>query len=362
MGLFEKAAKAVGKVGRKIGESDFSKGLSESGTIVEKIKMTASMLKKRIVLCEGEDSRVVEAASDCVKEGIAKIILLGNEVQIKANNPTVDLTGVTIIDPATSPKLEEYAHLLYELRKAKGMTEEQALIQAKESTFFGALMLKAGDADGFVSGACHSTANTLRPGLQIIKTAPGASAVSSFMIMVPPMGGNRYVEDDCIVFADCGLNPTYTAEGLADCAIATAKSAEKIAGLDPKVAMLSFSTMGSAKHDNVTLVQEAVKIAKEKAPDLKLEGELQFDAAIVPEVAKLKAPNSTVAGHANVFIFPDLQSGNIGYKIAERLGGFQAIGPICQGFAKPLNDLSRGCKSADIVCAVAITALQTLEG
>ena len=332
------------------------------GTIVETIKKKAAALNKKIVLCEGEDSRVVEAASLCVKEGIAQIVLLGNPDQIKANNPKVDLKGVTVIDPATSPKLEEYASLLYELRKAKGMTEEQAKAQAKDSTFFGALMLKSGDADGFVSGACHSTANTLRPGLQIIKTAPGVSSVSSFMIMVPPTGGNQYVEDDCIVFADCGLNPTYTSEGLADCAIATAKSAKEIGGLDPRVAMLSFSTMGSAKHDNVTNVQEAVKIAKEKAPDLKLDGELQFDAAIVPAVAKLKAPNSKVAGHANVFIFPDLQSGNIGYKIAERLGGFQAIGPICQGFAKPLNDLSRGCKAEDIVCAVAITALQTLEG
>ena len=349
MGFFDKTKKAFSDLGRKI---------AESGTIVEAIKKKAAALKKRIVLCEGEDSRVVEAASDCAREGIAQIILLGNPEKIKINNLDVDLTGVTVIDPATSPKLDEYANLLYELRKAKGMTEEQAKEQAKDPTFFGALMLKSGDADGFVSGACHSTANTLRPGLQIIKTAKGVSSVSSFMIMIPPAGGNKYVEDECIVFADCGLNPTYTAEGLADCALATAKSAREIAGLEPKVAMLSFSTMGSAKHDNVTLVQEAVKIAKEKAPDLKLEGELQFDAAIVPEVAKLKAPKSDVAGHANVFIFPDLQAGNIGYKIAERLGGFEAIGPICQGFAKPLNDLSRGCKMEDIVCAVAITALQ----
>ncbi len=352
MGFFDKAKKAVGDLGRKI---------AECGTIVETIKKKAVALNKKIVLCEGEDSRVVEAAGDCAKEGIARIVLLGNADKIKMNNPDVDLTGVEIIDPATSPKLGEYASLLYELRKAKGMSEEQAKEQAKDATFFGALMLKAGDADGFVSGACHSTANTLRPGLQIIKTAPGVSSVSSFNLMVVPMGGNKYIEDDCIVFADCGLNPTYTAEGLADCAIATAKSAKEIAGLDPKVAFLSFSTMGSAKHDNVTVVQEAVRIAKEKAPDLKLDGELQFDAAIVPEVAKLKAPGSEVAGHANVFIFPDLAAGNIGYKIAERLGGFQAIGPICQGFAKPLNDLSRGCKASDIVCAVAITALQTVK-
>lgn len=328
--------------------------------IVDQIKQKAAALNRKIVLCEGEDKRVVKAAADCVKEGVARIVLLGNEAQIKAENPEIDLTGVEIIDPATSEKLAGYAALLYELRKSKGMTPEQALEAAKDATFFGALMLKAGDVDGLVSGACHSTANTLRPGLQIIKTAPGVSSVSSFNLMVAPEGGNQYVPDGMLVFADCGLNPTYTSEGLADCAIATAKSAREIAGLDPKVAMLSFSTKGSAKHDNVTNVSTAVAIAKEKAPELKIDGELQFDAAIVPSVGEFKAPGSSVAGHANVFIFPDLQSGNIGYKIAERLGGFQAIGPICQGFAKPLNDLSRGCKSDDIVCAVAITALQTL--
>lgn len=330
-----------------------------NGSIVENMKEKARALNKKIVLCEGEDKRVVEAAATCVREKVAQIVLLGNEAQIKADNPDVDLTGVEIVDPATSPKLAEYADVLYSLRKAKGMTEEQAKIQAQDATFFGALMLKCGDVDGLVSGACHSTANTLRPGLQIIKTAPGVSSVSSFNLMVAPACGNEYVPDGVLVFADCGLNPTYTSEGLADCAIATAKSASEIAGIDPKVAMLSFSSMGSAKHENVTLVQNAVKIAKEKAPDLKLDGELQFDAAIVPSVGEFKAPGSSVAGHANVFIFPDLQSGNIGYKIAERLGGFQAIGPICQGFAKPLNDLSRGCKASDIVCAVAITVLQT---
>ncbi len=338
---------------------DLGRKIAESGTIVEEIKKKAAELNRKIVLCEGEDKRVVEAAAACTREKIARIILLGNEEEIKKNNPNVDLSYIEIIDPKTSPKLDTYANLLYELRKAKGMTEEQAKEQAKDATFFGALMLKAGDADGLVSGACHSTANTLRPGLQIIKTAPGVSSVSSFNLMVAPAGGNKYCEDGLLIFADCGLNPTYTAEGLADCAIATARSAKEIAGIEPRVAMLSFSTMGSAKHDLVTNVQEAVKIAKEKAPELALDGELQFDAALVPEVAQLKAPDSKVAGHANVLIFPDLQSGNIGYKIAERLGGFQAIGPICQGFAKPLNDLSRGCKSSDIVCAVAITALQT---
>ena len=339
----------------------FGRKLVESGSIVEDLKKRAGEKQRRIVLCEGEDQRVVEAAQRCVEEKVAKIVLLGKESEIRAANPDIDLEGVEIINPASSPKLQEYADLLYELRKAKGMTPEQALEQAKDSTFFGALMLKAGDADGLVSGACHSTANTLRPGLQIIKTAPRVSAVSSFNLMIAPAGGNKYLDDGLIFFADCGLNPTYTAEGLADCAIATARSAKEIAGIEPCVAMLSFSTMGSAKHDNVTLVQEATRIAKEKAPDLALDGELQFDAAIVPEVAALKAPKSRVAGHANVCIFPDLQAGNIGYKIAERLGGFQAIGPICQGFAKPLNDLSRGCKASDIVCAVAITALQVRD-
>ncbi len=327
--------------------------------ILDEIKARAKALQKTIVLCEGEDSRVVKAAADATKEGVAKIVLLGNEADIKAKNPNVDLSGVTVIDPLTSEKLPAYNAKLCELRASKGMTPDQAAKLLQDGTYFGAMMLKMGDVDGLVSGACHSTANTLRPGLQIIKTAPGVSSVSSFNLMICPPQGNAYCPDGLVVFADCGLNPTYTSEGLADCAIATANSAKAIAGIEPKVAMLSFSTKGSAKHDNVTMVAESVKIAKEKAPDIKLDGELQFDAAIVPSVAALKAPDSDVAGQANVFIFPDLQAGNIGYKIAERLGGFMAVGPICQGFAKPLNDLSRGCKSEDIVAAVAITALQT---
>lgn len=327
--------------------------------ILDEIKAKAKQLQKTIVLCEGEDKRVVKAAADATKEGVAKIVLLGNEGEIKAANPDVDLTGVTIVDPLTSDKLPAYNAKLCEIRASKGMTPEQAAKLLQDGTYFGAMMLKMGDVDGLVSGACHSTANTLRPGLQIIKTAKGVSSVSSFNLMICPEQGNQYCPDGMVFFADCGLNPTYTSEGLAECAIATANSAKAITGIDPKVAMLSFSTMGSAKHDNVTMVAEATRIAKEKVPELKIDGELQFDAAIVPSVAALKAPNSEVAGHANVFIFPDLQAGNIGYKIAERLGGFMAVGPICQGFAKPLNDLSRGCKSEDIVAAVAITALQT---
>ena len=306
--------------------------------ILDEIKIKAKALHKKIVLCEGEDKRVVKAAADATKEGIAEIVLLGNEAEIKAANPDVDLTGVTVVDPLTSPRLAEYNAKLCELRASKGMTPDQAAKLLTDGTYFGAMMLKMGEVDGLVSGACHSTANTLRPGLQIIKTAKGVSSVSSFNLMICPPQGNQYCPDGLVVFADCGLNPTYTSEGLADCAIATAKSAKEIAGIEPKVAMLSFSTKGSAKHDNVSLVAEAVKIAKDKAPELKLDGELQFDAAIVPSVGEFKAPGSEVAGHANVFIFPDLQAGNIGYKIAERLGGFMAVGPICQGFAKPLND------------------------
>lgn len=329
--------------------------------ILDQIKQRAAALNKTIVLCEGEDARVVAAASMATAEGIAKIVLLGDSQAIKSANPNVDLTGVEIVNPLTSPKLPEYIAKLCELRASKGMTKEQATELLKDGTYFGAMMLKMGDVDGLVSGACHSTANTLRPGLQIIKTAPGYSAVSSFMIMICPPQGNQYCPDGLVVFADCGLNPTYTSEGLADCAIATANSARVIAGIEPKVAMLSFSSKGSAKHDNVTLVAEATRIAKEKAPELTLDGELQFDAAIVPSVGEMKAKGSPVAGHANVFIFPDLQAGNIGYKIAERLGGFMAVGPICQGFAKPLNDLSRGCKAEDVVGAVAITVLQTQQ-
>ena len=327
--------------------------------ILEQIKQKAAQLQKTIVLCEGEDSRVVKAAQDATREGIAKIVLIGDEDAIKTANPDVDLTGVTIVNNLTSERLPEYIAKLCELRRSKGMTEEQASALLKDGTYFGAMMLKMGEVDGLVSGACHSTANTLRPGLQIIKTAPGAKAVTSFNLMLCPPQGNQYCPDGLVVFADCGLNPTYTSEGLADLAISTAKSAKAIAGIDPKVAMLSFSSKGSAKHDNVSMVAEATRIAQETAPELKIDGELQFDAAIVPSVGEMKAKGSPVAGHANVFVFPDLQSGNIGYKIAERLGGFMAVGPICQGFAKPMNDLSRGCKTEDIVACVAITALQT---
>lgn len=330
--------------------------------LLDEIKAKAASLKKTIVLCEGEDRRVVEAAAQITKEGIAKIVLIGNEEEAKKVAPNVDLTGITLIDPLTSEKTAEYAKILYEARKAKGMTEEQAAVQAKDRTMFGALMLKAGDVDGYVSGACHSTANTLRPGLQVVKTAPGIKTVSSCFIMIAPEGGNKYNPDGVAVFADCAINIEPDAQQLADIAVSSAKTAKAIAGIEPRVAMLSFSTKGSGNDDkffkSVPKVQEATRLAKEMAPDLALDGEFQFDAAVAPEVGELKAPGSKVAGHANVFIFPNINAGNIGYKIAQRFGGYMAIGPVCQGFAKPLNDLSRGCNVDDIVATVAVTALQ----
>lgn len=330
--------------------------------LLDDIKAKAASLKKTIVLCEGEDRRVVEAAAQITKEGIAKIVLIGNEEEAKKVAPGVDLTGITLIDPLTSEKTAEYAKILYEARKAKGMTEEQAAVQAKDRTMFGALMLKTGDVDGYVSGACHSTANTLRPGLQVVKTAPGIKTVSSCFIMIAPEGGNKYNPDGVAVFADCAINIEPDAQQLADIAVSSAKTAKAIAGIEPRVAMLSFSTKGSGNDDkffkSVPKVQEATRLAKEMAPDLALDGEFQFDAAVAPEVGELKAPGSKVAGHANVFIFPNINAGNIGYKIAQRFGGYMAIGPVCQGFAKPLNDLSRGCNVDDIVATVAVTALQ----
>ena len=329
--------------------------------LLDEIKAKAATLKKTIVLCEGEDKRVVEAAAQITREGIAKIVLRGNEEEAKRVAPGVDLTGITLIDPLTSEKTADYAKILYEARKAKGMTEEQAAQQAKDRTMFGALMLKAGDVDGYVSGACHSTANTLRPGLQVVKTAPGIKTVSSCFIMIAP-APNKYNPDGVAVFADCAINIEPDAQQLADIAVSSAKTAKAIAGIEPRVAMLSFSTKGSGNDDkffkSVPKMQEATALAKEMAPDLALDGEFQFDAAVAPEVGELKAPGSAVAGHANVFVFPNINAGNIGYKIAQRFGGYMAIGPVCQGFAKPLNDLSRGCNVDDIVATVAVTALQ----
>ena len=339
---------------------------------VEDLLKKAKAANKTIVLCEGEDKRVVEAASKIVKDGIAKIILIGSDEDIKASGSNADLSGVTIVDPAKDSNADKYAELLFKAREGKinkktGAPEYADVAAAKSAilkdhTMYGALILKAGDADGFVSGACHSTANTLRPGLQVIKTAPGFKTVSSCFIMVAPEGGNKYVTEGVAVFGDCAINIERTALELADIAVASADTAKKIAGIEPRVAMLSFSTKGSGNdakfYDTVTKVQKATELAKAAAPDLALDGEFQFDAAVAPEVGELKAPGSKVAGHANTFIFPNINAGNIGYKICQRMGGWMAIGPVCQGFAKPLNDLSRGCNVDDIVATVAVTALQ----
>ncbi len=326
--------------------------------ILDEILEKSAVLGKTIVLPEGEDPRVVAAASSAVARGIAKIVLLGDGEEIMKKNPGVNLNGVQIVNPKTSDKREGYANLLYELRKNKGMTQEDAEKLSFDNTYFGVLMLKAGDADGLVSGACHSTANTLRPGLQIVKTQQGVPLVSSYFLMLPPKTGNRYVPDGALIFADCGINQNPSPEELAYIAVASANSARTIAGLEPRVAFLSHSTKGSAKHPDVDKVRTAAEKMKEIAPDVMSDGELQLDAALDASVAKLKAPGSDVAGKANVLIFPDLDAGNIGYKLVERLGGYMAIGPVCQGFAKPINDLSRGCKVEDIVAAIAITALQ----
>ena len=328
--------------------------------VLEKIKARAKALGKRIVLPEGEDKRVAEAAVVSTKEGIAKIVLLGDEAQIKADNPQLDFTGVEIVNPVTYPKTEEYVQLLYTLRKAKGMTEELAReTLLNDYTMYAALMLKADDVDGLVSGACHSTANTLRPGLQIIKTSASASLVSAYFLMIAPEQGNIYCPDGCFVYADSGLIQNPTSEELAEIALQSAKSMELVAGVTPRIAFLSHSTKGSAKHPDVDKVRTAFEIFQAKQTGYEADGELQLDAAIVPSVGASKAKGSTVAGHANVLVFPDLDAGNIGYKLTERLGGFQAVGPLCQGFAKPINDLSRGCHMEDVVAAVAITAIQT---
>ncbi len=339
---------------------------------VEQLKEKAKAAGKKIVLCEGEDKRVVEAAAEIVREGIAKIILIGNADECKRVAPETDISGIELVDPATSSNIDKYAEILFKAREGKvnkktgapeyATVEDAKAYLLKDRTMFGALILKAGDADGFVSGACHSTANTLRPGLQVIKTAAGIKTVSSSFIMVAPQGGNKYIPEGVALLADCAINIEPSAEELSDIALATADTAKKIAGIEPRVALLSVSTKGSGNDDkffkSVPKVQEAVKIAKEKAPSLALDGEFQFDAAVAPEVGALKAPGSDVAGHANVFVFPNINAGNIGYKIAQRMGGWMAIGPVCQGFAKPLNDLSRGCNVSDIVATVAVTALQ----
>lgn len=326
---------------------------------IDKIKERARQDKKTIVLPETTDKRTLIAASHIIEEDIADVIMVGNEEKIMdgAGWLEVDLTGVKVVDPHRCEKLDSYVELLYETRKSKGMTMERAReILLTDYLTFGVIMVKANDADGMVAGACHATADVLRPSLQILKTAPGVKLVSGFFILDVP--NCVYGENGTFLFADCGLNQDPTAEELAAIADTSAKSFRTLIGPRPIIAMLSHSTKGSAKHPCVDKVIEATNIAHEQYPHLTLDGELQADAALVPHVAKSKAPGSEVAGKANVLIFPNLDSGNIGYKLVQRLGGAEAYGPMVQGLARPVNDLSRGCSWEDIVGVVALTAVQ----
>lgn len=325
------------------------------------IKNRAKSSIKTIVLPETEDIRTLEAADKILKEGIAKLVLIGNKAEINkaAAEAGLNLSGAQIVDPATSEKTQAYIDKFVELRAKKGMTPEKAKeILLTQRPYYGVMMVKMGDADGMVSGACHSTADTLRPCLQILKTKPGTKLVSAFFLIIVP--DCEYGANGAFVFADSGLNQNPTPEELAAIAGSSAESFELLVQEKPVVAMLSHSTKGSAKHADVDKVVEATRIAKEQYPDLALDGEFQLDAAIVPSVGASKAPGSPVAGKANVLIFPDLDAGNIGYKLAQRLAKAEAYGPITQGIAAPVNDLSRGCSADDIVGVVAITAVQCL--
>ncbi len=324
---------------------------------IDVIKDRARADKKVIVLPESEDRRTYEAAAQIMKEEIADIVIVGTEEQVAEVGAGLDLTGIKVVDPATNPKTAEYIEKLVELRSKKGMTAEQATeILMNNYLYYGVMMIKMGDADGMVAGACHSTADTLRPCLQILKTKPGTKLVSAFFLMVVP--DCEYGANGTFIFADSGLEQNPDPEKLAAIAYSSAESFELLVQQPAKVAMLSHSTMGSAKHADVDKVVEATRIVKEAHPELMVDGEMQLDAAIVPSVGKSKAPNSPVAGEANVLVFPDLDAGNIGYKLVQRLAKAEAYGPVTQGIAKPVNDLSRGCSAEDIVGVVAITAVQ----
>ena len=330
-------------------------------SFIDGLKDKAKQSIKTIILTESEDKRVLEAAQKVKKQGFANIILIGNEEDANklAKENNIDISGIPVINPETSDKFDEYANAFYELRKAKGMTEDKAKEMLKDNMYFGTMMVKMGDADGLVSGACHSTANTLRPALQILKTAPGTKLVSAFFLMVVP--DCKYGENGIFIFGDSGLVENPTADELSEIAISSSKSFEQLTGKESKVAMLSYSTYGSAHSELTEKVVEATKLLKEKMPNLICDGELQLDAAIIPEINASKAPGSPLKGEANTLIFPNLDAGNIGYKLVQRLAKAEAYGPLCQGIAKPVNDLSRGCNSDDIVGVVAITAVQAQE-
>ncbi|HNX66896.1 MAG TPA: phosphate acetyltransferase [Bacteroidales bacterium] len=327
--------------------------------LIDKIKDNARKYNKRIVLPEGTEERNIKAADAAIAEGLARIILIGNPEEIKGLASKYDLKNIskaTVVDPKNHAMKDKYIDLMVELRKSKGLTREEASRLIEDPLYLGVMMIKNGDADGEVSGADHATGDVLRPAFQFVKTAPGISVVSGAFIMI--LKDKEFGHDGILVFADGAVHPNPTDKELAEIAVATAHTAKAIVGMEPKVALLSFSTKGSAKHEMVDKVVNATKMAKEMAPDIDFDGELQADAALIPEIGKKKAPGSKIAGEANVLVFPDLQSGNIAYKLVQRLAHAEAIGPVLQGMAAPINDLSRGCSVSDIVSLIAITANQ----
>lgn len=326
---------------------------------INQLKQRASENKKRIVLPESLEERTLRAANTILTEGFADVILIGNPDKVNEAAAGFGLDSIgkaTIVDPEGYDKMEAYADMMVEIRKNKGLTKDEALKLIKNPLFLSVMMIKAGDADGEVAGADNATGDVLRPAFQYVKTAPGISVVSGAFIMI--LNDQQFGENGMMVFADCAVHPNPTAEELAEIAVATGRTTKAIAGFEPKIAMLSFSTKGSAKHEMVDKVATATELAKKMAPDLKIEGELQSDAAIIPEIGQKKAPGSEIAGNANVLVFPTLETGNIAYKLVQRMAKAEAIGPVLQGMAAPINDLSRGCSVSDIVNLVAITANQ----